>query len=94
MAHLRSTFVMFLLGGLADPAWFVLGAVGVLSIPSLRGRFGKLLFTWVAAMSFAVILVSPSPDGTLQARLIYDVPLQIFAAVGLVAILETHRRSP
>ena len=88
VANLRQTFVMFLLGGLADPVWFVLGAVGVLAIPSLRGRFGKLLFTWVAAMSLAVVLVSPSPDGTLQARLIYDVPLQIFGAVGLVAILR------
>jgi hypothetical protein len=39
-------------------------------------------------MSIAVVLVSPSPDGTLQARLIYDVPLQIFGAVGLVAILR------
>ena len=88
VSHLSSTFVMFLLGGLADPVWFVLGAVGLVSIPSLRGRFGKLLFTWVAAMSFAMVLVSPTPDGTLQARLIYDVPLQIFAAVGLVAILR------
>jgi hypothetical protein len=88
IAHLHSTFVMFLLGGLADPVWFVLGAVGVISLPSLRGRFGKLLFTWVAAMSFALVLVSPTPDGTLLARLIYDVPLQVFAAVGLVAILR------
>jgi len=88
VAHLHATFVMFLLGGLADPVWFVLGAVGVLSIPSLKGRFGKLLFTWVAAMSFALVLASPTSDGTLQARLIYDVPLQVFAAVGLVAILR------
>ena len=88
VAHLRSTFVMFLLGGLADPVWFVLGAVGVVSIPSLKGRFGKLLFTWVAAMSFALVLVNPTSDGTLQARLIYDVPLQVFAAVGLVAIVR------
>jgi hypothetical protein len=88
VVHLRSTFVMFLLGGLADPVWFILGVVGILSLPSLRGRFGKLLFTWVAAMSFALVLVSPTGDGTLQARLIYDVPLQVFAAVGLVAILR------
>ena len=87
-ANLRTTFVAFLLGGLADPVWFVLGAVCLLTIRSLRGRFEKLLFTWVAAMSFAVVLVSPTSDGTLQARLIYDVPLQIFAALGLVAILK------
>jgi hypothetical protein len=39
-------------------------------------------------MSVALVLVNPTPDGTLQARLIYDVPLQVFAAVGLVAILR------
>lgn len=86
-ANLVQTLTTYLGGAQANPLWFVLGAAGVLAIPSLKGRFGKLLFAWVFATSFGVLFVGP-PSNLLQSRMIYDIPVQIFAAVGLVAIVD------
>lgn len=88
-SSLEHSLLEYLGGAQANPVWFVLGVAGVLAIPTLEGRFGKLLFAWVGAMSIGVLLVAP--DDLLQARMIYDVPLQIFAALGLVAILDSVR---
>ena len=64
----------------------------MLSIPSLRDRFGKLLVVWMAAILVGLLFTQPTTNpsslGALQARFIYDLPLQIFAALGLYAILR------
>jgi hypothetical protein len=90
--NLQQSLVTYLGGAMADPIWFVLGIVGVLSIPALSGRFGKLLVAWVGTMSLGVLFVAP-PTNLLQSRMIYDVPLQIFAAIGLVAIIRSVHSS-
>lgn len=88
LENLKMTFVMFLLGGLSDPIWFVLGTAGILSIASLKDPFGKLLATWLAAISIGVVLVGPPPASTYQARLLYELPFQILGAVGFLAIVK------
>jgi hypothetical protein len=85
--NLERAFAVYLLGATANPMWYVLGAVGVIAIPSLRGDFGRLLFAWLVAISSAIVLVG-WPSDTLQARLVVDVPLQMFAAIGLVSLLN------
>ena len=44
-----------------------------------------LLATWVAAESLGVVTIT---GPTLLSRIITDIPLQIFAATGVVAILN------
>ncbi len=83
---LRNVFQVWVGGAMGDPLWYVLGTVGMLSIPSLRGRFGMLLVAWVAAVSLGLVTVSST--SYLQSRFIADVPLQIFAAIGIVALLN------
>jgi hypothetical protein len=83
---LEESFSLYLGGAQSNTLWFVLGAVGVLAIPSLKGRFGKLMLAWVAAESFGVAFVGP-PSNLLQSRFIYDIPLQVFAGFGLAAIM-------
>lgn len=84
--NLTNMFQVWVGGAMGDPFWYVLGTIGMLSIPSLRGRFGMLLATWFACESFGTVLVNQA--SYLQARFITDVPPQIFAAVGGVAILS------
>lgn len=83
--YLEESFSLYLGGAQSNTLWFILGAVGVLAIPSLKGRFGKLMLAWVAAESFGVAFVGP-PSNLLQSRFVYDIPLQVFAGFGLAAI--------
>lgn len=90
-SNLVESLGTYLGGAQANPLWFLLGTVGALSIPSLQGRFGKLLLCWVGAVSIGVVLVGP-PSNLLQSRMIYDTPIQIFAAIGVVAVVAGVRR--
>lgn len=82
---IKTTFETWVGGAMGNPLWYILGTIGMLSIPNLRGRFGLLMATWVAAEALGVITIA---GATLQSRLITDVPLQVFAAIGVVAILN------
>lgn len=82
---IKTTFQIWVGGAMSNPLWYILGTVGMLAIPSLRNRFGMLLATWVAAEGFGIVTIA---GPTIQSRLITDVPVQIFAAVGIVAILN------
>jgi hypothetical protein len=84
--NLKETFVMWLLGGFANPIWFILGAVGFLSIASLKEDFGKLLGTWLGAISVGVLLIGDSGDPTLMSRFLYMLPIPVLAGMGFVAI--------
>lgn len=91
-ANLEQTLDIYLGGALANPLWFLLGIAGVLAIPSLKGAFGKLLVSWVGAMSIGVLLVGP-PTNLLQSRMMYDTPVQVFAAIGVVSIIGALSRA-
>lgn len=86
--NFRETFVMFLLGGFANPLWFVLAAAGVLAIRSLRSESGGLLAVWLGAISIGVLLIGTGADPTLMARFLYMLPVQVFEGMGLVAVVS------
>jgi hypothetical protein len=88
--NLEQSLVQYLGGAQADPLWYALGVAGVIAVPTLTGRFGKLLVVWLGAISIGVLVVAP-PTNLLQSRMVYDAPITILAALGLVAILDFVR---
>jgi hypothetical protein len=84
-SNLEGTFQTFLGGAVADPLWYLLGIVGVLSVPALRGRFQILMTSWLAVSSVGIVLVS---DRLFQGRFINLIPIQIFAAMGMVVVIR------
>jgi hypothetical protein len=88
ISNLKLDLIPFVGGAETNPLWFILGTVGVLSIPSLRGRFGKLLVAWLAVVSVVLPFVTPS-EGLTMARLVFDLPVNVLAAIGLLGVSRT-----
>ncbi|MDG6982767.1 MAG: hypothetical protein JRM74_04860 [Nitrososphaerota archaeon] len=78
--NLQSSLTAWVGGGETNPVWWILGALGVLAIPSVKDRFAKLLIVWVASISLVIpLLNAPS---LMQERVLFDLPLPILAAIG------------
>jgi hypothetical protein len=74
-------------GGLfANPPLVILAIVGMLSITS-NSKFNRMMLLWVAVPSLVLLTISPAQDAFYY-RLVYLVPFQILAALGLQSILN------
>lgn len=85
---LQATFVMYVLGGFANTTWYVLGAVGVLALLTLKRDLANLLGSWVAATSAAYLVFASTDPNALPTRFLYMLPLQVFGTVGFISVLE------
>lgn len=86
--NLRETLVMFILGGFANPLWYIISGAGVVALALRRDRFGRLLMVWLGAISLGAISLSRSADPTLMSRFIYMVPIPVFAGIGFAAFIR------
>lgn len=69
-------------GGLyANPLLIVLAIIGSFALTAFTKRFGQLMFFWIAIPSLALLFFAP--DSFLYYRIVYLLPIQIFAAAGL-----------
>jgi len=65
--------------------WLLMGLALVSGFArSVKGSFERLLMFWVAAASIAFLFL----DGYNRARLVYDLPIPILAAIGVVVLLQ------
>ncbi|MBI3858869.1 MAG: hypothetical protein HY296_01305 [Thaumarchaeota archaeon] len=87
LSSLSSSLRLFLGGALDNPLIIVLSIVGLLALPGLHSRMTRLLVSWMAIASGPLLLYKFS-FSYLQARVIIIAPLQILAAVGLIALMH------
>jgi len=74
------------LGGLfGNPLLFALAICGIFLMLDVSKRFNRILLLWVAIPSLALLFVSPDP---FFYRLIYLIPVQIPAALGLCWVVS------
>ncbi len=74
-------------GGLfANPLLMLLAVVGVFAFMDYSKRYNRFMLVWVAVP--AVALLAFSPESFLYYRIVYLVPMQIFAASGLCLALD------
>jgi hypothetical protein len=89
LLHLHDGLVSIIknwVGGIfANPLLLILAIVGLFSMFDFRGRFNRMMLLWVMVPSLTLLAVSPDP---FYYRLIYLIPIQIQAAVGLCWILD------
>lgn len=74
-------------GGLfANPLLIVLAILGIFAMVDYAKRYNRLMLVWVAVPFLA--LFAFSPDSFFYYRIVYLVPIQIFAAAGLNLALD------
>ncbi len=74
-------------GGLfGDSLLVLLAIVGVFTVANCRRRFSRLMMFWVAVSS--AMLLAFSPESFFYYRIVYMVPMQVFAASGLSLVLQ------
>jgi hypothetical protein len=80
------------LGGLfGNPLMIILAITGMFSITSLRessAKFNRIMLLWVAVLSLPLLVFAPGQNMLVFYRLVYLVPMQILAAIGLQLILN------
>ncbi|TFH25038.1 hypothetical protein E4G67_01395 [Candidatus Bathyarchaeota archaeon] len=81
------TMVQMWVGGLyANPLLVFLAILGMFSIVVFATRFSRLMFLWVMVPSLALLVVSA--ENFMFYRIVYLVPLQILAAIGVFWLLN------
>ncbi len=74
-------------GGLfANPLLVFFAIVGMFSMVVFANRFSRLMFLWVMVPSLVLLVVSA--ENYMFYRVMYVVPLQVFAAIGLFWMLN------
>ncbi|NWG09039.1 MAG: hypothetical protein HXX80_01785 [Nitrososphaerales archaeon] len=75
-------------GGLfGNPPLMILAIIGIVSMLDFAKRFNRIMLLWVMIPSLALFFVSPESEA-LYYRLVYLIPFQILAAMGLKWILD------
>ncbi len=88
LGSLALTLRYFLGGALENSVIISLAIVGVLTLPGLGDRFGRLLISWMAVTSAGVFLYGYSAVSFFQARIIMLAPIQILSAMGFLSIVR------
>lgn len=74
-------------GGLfANPLLIVLAIIGVFALMDYSKRYNRLMLVWIAVPFVA--LLAFSPESFFYYRIVYLIPIQIFAASGLCLVLD------
>jgi len=74
-------------GGLfANPLLIIIAIVGVFAVMDYSKRYNRLMLAWIA-VPFAALLMF-SPESFFYYRIVYLIPIQIFAASGLCLALD------
>jgi hypothetical protein len=81
-----STIELWVGGLFANPLLLVLAIAGMLALEVKKSKFDRFLMLWIAVPS--VILFTVSPDNFLFHRIIYLLPIQILATIGLQQLLD------
>lgn len=90
LGNTLTSMVQMWAGGLfANPPLVILAIAGMLSMSSYS-RFNRMMLLWVAVPSLVLLTISPAQD-ELYYRLVYLIPFQILAALGLQSILNKLR---
>ena len=81
------TMVQSWVGGLyANPLLVFFAVAGMFSVIVFANRFSRLMFLWVMVPSLALLVVSA--ENYMFYRIVYVVPLQILAAIGVFWVLN------
>jgi hypothetical protein len=74
-------------GGLfANPLLIILAIIGAFTLTDYSKRYNRLMLVWLA-VPFAALLAF-SPESFFYYRIVYLIPIQIFAASGLILALD------
>lgn len=80
------------LGGLfGNPLMIILAITGMFSIIGLKessAKFNRIMLLWIAVLSLPLLVFAPGQNMLVFYRLVYLVPVQILAAIGLQLILN------
>jgi hypothetical protein len=80
------------LGGLfGNPLMIILAVAGMFSITNLEessAKFNRIMLLWIAVLSLPLLVFAPGQNMLVFYRLVYLIPLQILAAIGLQLILN------
>jgi hypothetical protein len=81
-----STIELWVGGLFANPLLLILAVAGMLALEAKKSKFDRLLIIWIAVPS--VVLFTVSPENFLFHRIIYLLPTQILATIGLQQLLD------